>query len=153
MWGIIRVRWVAGRDYEQSWMTAELLSCPWKAPGQEQYSGAGQWVRGRGEPSGWQSSGVKGGVRCTQNKYGTWNFIQFCLLPRHETIYFDLSYLRILEGGVNLKPRKNDFLTLSPSVGYLEEIRDINQNSSWKNILANIYFQNNVPGTGGSHHI
>lgn len=38
-------------------------------------------------------------------------------------------------------------------LGYLEEIRDINQNFSLKRILANTYFQNNIPGTGESHHI
>lgn len=38
IWGIIRA---AGRVYQQSWMTAELLSHPWKAAGQVQCHGAG----------------------------------------------------------------------------------------------------------------
>lgn len=55
------------------------------------------------------------------------------LVPeKHQAAYFDLSYLHTLEGRVNLKTRKSNFLLLSLSVGYLEEIRDVNQNFSLK---------------------
>lgn len=39
------------------------------------------------------------------------------------------------------------------SVGYMEEIRDANQNSrkKKKKVLVIIYFWNNVPGIAGSH--
>lgn len=112
--------------------------------------------------SSWKSTGVKGGVIESQKHrmftLKTTNVIpetlpsSACSPDMKQLILTSLIYASWREWSI-LRTKKNSFLMLSLSVGYLEEIRDANQNPSSNIILANICFQNNVLGTGGSHHI